>query len=188
VRPTLSGLKREGLPYRGFLYFGLMLTSDGPKVLEYNCRLGDPETEATLLRADFDFAQACARAAAGNLGNLETKWAAGASVCVVIASKGYPGDPETGIRIDGLKEAARVPGVVVFHAGTRQSGGLFRTSGGRVLIVSALGKDIPGARQAAYDAVGRIKIEGSHFRSDIGLKGGRATETAKGRVAETGKS
>jgi len=188
VRPTLSGLKREGLPYRGFLYLGLMLTSDGPQVLEYNCRLGDPETEATLLRADFDFAQACLRAAADNLGNLETKWVAGASVCVVIASKGYPGDPETGIRIDGLKEAAQVPGVVVFHAGTRQSGGVFRTSGGRVLIVSALGTDIAGARKAAYDAVGRIKIEGSHFRSDIGLQDGRAREAAKGKIAETGKN
>jgi len=184
VRPTLRGLQREQRPYRGFLYFGLMLTPDGPKVLEYNCRLGDPETEATLLRADFDFAQACARAVAGDLGKFETKWSAGASVCVVIASKGYPGDPETGIRIDGLKEAGRVPGVVVFHAGTRQSGGVFQTSGGRVLMVSALGMDITGARKAAYDAVRRIKIEGAHFRTDIG---GSSREAAQGRVAEMRK-
>jgi len=187
VRPTLSGLKRDEMPYRGFLYFGLMLTSDGPKVLEYNCRLGDPETEATLLRADFDFAQACVRAVAGKLGNFETKWSAGASLCVVIASKGYPSDPATGIRIDGLEEAARVPGVVVFHAGTRQSGGVFRTTGGRVLMVSALGTDITGARQAAYEAVGRIKIEGSHFRSDIGVRSGPSREAVKGKAAEMRK-
>jgi len=187
VRPTLSGLKRDDIPYRGFLYFGLMLTSDGPKVLEYNCRLGDPETEATLLRADFDFAQACVRAEAGELGNFQTKWSPGASLCVVIASKGYPGDPATGIRIDGLEEAVRVPGVVVFHAGTRQSGGVFQTTGGRVLMVSALGTDITGARQAAYDAVGRIKIEGAHFRSDIGAKSGPSREAVKGKVAEMRK-
>jgi phosphoribosylamine---glycine ligase len=182
AQPTLAGLKQEGLPYRGFLYFGLMLTSDGPKVLEYNCRLGDPETEATLLRADFDFAEACSKAAAGDLGDFEAKWSTGASVCVVIASKGYPGDPETGIPIDGLAEAARVPGVVVFHAGTRQRGGVFETNGGRVLVISALGGDTAGARRGAYEAVSRIKIEGSHFRSDIGQ--GRLAENAKGKVAE----
>ncbi|HXX71672.1 MAG TPA: phosphoribosylamine--glycine ligase [Candidatus Acidoferrum sp.] len=187
VRPTLDGLKHEHMPYRGFLYFGLMLTSDGPKVLEYNCRLGDPETEATLPRADFDFAEACVRAADGGVRNFKTKWSAGASVCVVIASKGYPGDPETGMRIDGLKEAEQVPGVVVFHAGTRQSGGVFQTTGGRVLMISALGGDITGARQAAYDAVSRIKIEGSHFRSDIGVKGWRMKEAAKGKVADMRK-
>ena len=91
--PTLDGLRADGLPYRGFLYFGLMLTAGGPKVLEYNCRLGDPETEAVLLRADFDLAQACMRAARGNLEGFEAKWLPGASMCVVIASKGYPGDP-----------------------------------------------------------------------------------------------
>jgi len=182
VRPTLAGLKREGLPYRGFLYFGLMLTSDGPKVLEYNCRLGDPETEATLRRADFDFALACWKAAADDLRNTETKWSAAPSVCVVIASKGYPGSPETGVPIEGLEEAAKVPGVVIFHAGTRQSGGVFHTSGGRVLVISALGQDMAAARLAAYEAVRRIRIEGAHFRSDIGMKGERGAENAK--VAE----
>jgi len=184
VRPTLAGLKREGLPYRGFLYFGLMLTSDGPKVLEYNCRLGDPETEATLLRADFDFVEACVKAAAGELGSFQAKWSRGASVCVVMASKGYPGDPETGIPITGLDQAARVPGVAVFHAGTRQSGGVFETSGGRVLVVSALGQDLAEARKAAYEAVSRIKIEGSHFRSDIGHQNPRGASNARGKVAE----
>jgi phosphoribosylamine---glycine ligase len=182
VRPTLSGLKAEGLPYRGFLYFGVMLTAQGPKVLEYNCRLGDPETEATLLRADFDFAEACARAAAGDLCNFEARWSAGASVCVVLASKGYPGDPHTGVPIYGLEEAAEVPGVVVFHAGTRRAAAGFQTSGGRVLVVSAMGADMASARQAAYEAAGRITIEGSHFRKDIGVKNGGGTE--RGRAAE----
>jgi len=170
VRPTLAGLKAEGLPYRGFLYFGLMLTAEGPKVLEYNCRLGDPETEATLPRADFDFAQACMKAATGTLAGFQANWSAGASVCVVIASKGYPGDPQTGVPICGLEEAAKVPGVVVFHAGTRRSGEVFQTSGGRVLVVSAVGRDMESARLTAYEAVGRIKIEGSHYRRDIGAK------------------
>jgi len=184
VRPTLTGLRAEGLCYRGFLYFGLMLTDEGPKVLEYNCRLGDPETEATLLRADFDFAGACARAQAADLGNFEARWSAGASVCVVIASKGYPGDPHTGARIYGLEEAAEVPGVVVFHAGTRRSGPGFQTGGGRVLVVSAMGPDLAGARRAAYEAVGRIKIEGSHYRKDIGMRNAGRAEVARGKAAE----
>ena len=179
VRPTLEGLKAEGLPYRGFLYFGLMLTADGPKVLEYNCRLGDPETEATLPRAEFDFAEACMKAATGTLAGFEAKWSAGASVCVVIASKGYPGDPQTGVAIQGLEEAAKVPGVVVFHAGTRRDAGEFVTSGGRVLVVSALGRDMESARRAAYDGVGRIRIEGSHYRSDIGRIGVRTARVVR---------
>jgi len=188
VRPTLAGLRREGLSYRGFLYFGLMLTAEGPKVLEYNCRLGDPETEATLPRAGFDFAQACRKAAAGDLGNFEAKWRAGASVSVVIASKGYPGDPQTGVRIDGLEQAAKVPSVVVFHAGTRRSGAVFETSGGRVLVISALGRDTADARGAAYEAVSRIKIEGSHFRGDIGIKHRTEAEAVKGKVADMRRS
>ncbi len=181
VRPTLEGLQAEGLPYRGFLYFGLMVTADGPKVLEFNCRLGDPETEAILLRADFDFAEACARAAAGALGDFEARWLADPSLCVVIASEGYPGAPRTGVPIYGLEEAAKVPGVVIFHAGTRRSGPRFETSGGRVLVVSATGRDMAGARRAAYEAVGRIRIAGSHYRKDIGGAGAGA---AQGHAAE----
>jgi phosphoribosylamine---glycine ligase len=168
VQPTLRGLKADGMPYRGFLYFGLMLTPQGPKVLEYNCRLGDPETEAVLLRADFDFAQACMQAAAGNLAAFEARWFQGASVCVVIASKGYPGDPQTGIAIEGLDDAAKVPGAVIFHAGTRRDGSFFRTNGGRVLVVSSMGKDLASARIPAYEAARKIKIEGAHYRTDIG--------------------
>lgn len=168
VRPTLAGLAAEGLAYRGFLYFGLMLTADRPKVLEYNCRLGDPETEAVLLRADFDLAEACLRAAQGRLGNFEANWLPGASICVVIASKGYPGNPETGVPIHGLPEAANTPGAVVFHAGTRRSNDGFCTNGGRVLVVSAVGENLASARRQAYDAVSKIHIEGAHYRSDIG--------------------
>jgi phosphoribosylamine--glycine ligase len=170
VQPTLDGLHADGIPYRGFLYFGLMLTPEGPKVLEYNCRLGDPETEAVLLRADFDFAKACMQAALGDLGAIEAKWLPGAGVCVVIASRGYPGDPQTGVEIHGLEDAAKVPGAVVFHAGTRGSGPTCYTSGGRVLVVSAIGEDLAGARRIAYDAASKIKIEGAHFRTDIGAK------------------
>jgi phosphoribosylamine---glycine ligase len=170
VQPTLDGLRADGLPYRGFLYFGLMLTPEGPKVLEYNCRLGDPETEAVLLRADFDFAKACMQAALGDLGVIEAKWLPGAGVCVVIASKGYPGDPQTGVEIHGLEEAAKVTGAVVFHAGTRGSGTTCYTNGGRVLVVSAIGDNLASARGIAYDAASKIKIDGAHYRKDIGVK------------------
>ncbi|MDR3721909.1 MAG: phosphoribosylamine--glycine ligase [Candidatus Acidoferrales bacterium] len=170
VRPTLDGLRADGMAYRGFLYFGLMLTEDGPKVLEYNCRLGDPETEAVLPRADFDLAKACMQAAQGDLSGIEVKWRPGAGVCVVIASKGYPGDPQTGVEIRGLEDAAKVPGAVVFHAGTRGSGSTCYTNGGRVLVVSAMGEDLASARRVAYEAVGKIKIEGAHYRKDIGAK------------------
>ncbi len=168
VRPTLEGLKAEGMPYRGFLYFGLMLTPQGPKVLEYNCRLGDPETEAVLLRANFDFAQGCMQAALGDLAGFQARWSEGASLCVVIASNGYPGDPQTGVAIEGLADAAKVPGAVIFHAGTRWDRDTFRTNGGRVLVVSSTGRDLASARIPAYQAVHKIKIEGAHYRTDIG--------------------
>jgi phosphoribosylamine---glycine ligase len=190
VRPTLAGLRTDEMPYRGFLYFGLMLTADGPKVLEYNCRLGDPETEAVLLRANFDLAEACMLAARGELGAFEAKWFPGASVCVVIASKGYPGDPQTGVPIYGLDEAAKVPGAVVFHAGTRSDGRVFRTNGGRVLVVSSMGGDAASARGSAYEAASKIRIEGSHFRSDIGPRdsGSVTVEKKRAAAADTPKS
>lgn len=171
VRPTLDGLRKDGMAYRGFLYFGLMLTAQGPQVLEYNCRLGDPETEAVLLRADFDFAEACARAARGELAGFNAEWSAGASLCVVVASKGYPANPQLGTSILGLEGASEMPDTVVFHAGTRREGATFRTSGGRVLVVSAKGDDLAAARRAAYSAVERIEIEGSFYRRDIGKRG-----------------
>ena len=183
VRPTLRGLQSDDMPYRGFLYFGLMLTPEGPKVLEYNCRLGDPETEAVLLRADFDLAQACMRAALGTLGAFDAKWFPGASVCVVIASKGYPDHPQTGVPIYGLEDAASVPGAVVFHAGTVRREGVCCTTGGSVLVVSSMGEDSARARRPAYDAASKIRIEGSHYRKDIGPKRRANPETAKGQAA-----
>jgi phosphoribosylamine---glycine ligase len=177
VRPTLAGLERDGMAYKGFLYFGLMLTSEGPKVLEYNCRLGDPETEAILLRADFDLAQACMDAAQGKLGNFKARWSSDASVCIVIASEGYPGNPKSGVPISGLDEAAKVPDSVVLHAGTRLVGDTYVTNGGRVLVVSARGENLLAACRTAYDAISKIWIEGSHYRQDIGVR-----KFAKGRA------
>ena len=183
VRPTLDGLKADGVAYRGFLYFGLMLTSEGPKVLEYNCRLGDPETEAVLLRADFDFGQACLQAATGSLRGFEARWTQGASVCVVIASKGYPADPQTGVVVSGLDDAAKVPSAVVFHAGTKRQGTTCVTSGGRVLVVSAAAESLASARAAAYEAVRRIRIEGSFHRTDIGPKSIARSDASSAKTA-----
>jgi phosphoribosylamine--glycine ligase len=169
VRPTLAGLRKEKVEYRGFIFFGLMLTKDGPKVLEYNCRLGDPETQAILLLADFDFAAACMDAAHGRLDGSSAKWRRGASVCVVIASEGYPSCPVLGKPISGLDEAAKVPNVAVFHAGTRREANHFYTSGGRVLGIAAIGDSLAEAHSAAYDAASRIAIPGAHYRKDIGV-------------------
>lgn len=182
VEPTLAGLREDGIPYRGFLYFGLMITSEGPKVLEYNCRLGDPETEAILLRADFDFAEACMKAATAGLAGMRTHWLPGASACVVIASKGYPGNPVIGVRIDGLEEAANVPGAVVLHSGTRREQGLFYTTGGRVLGVCATGATLSDACAAAYTAVTKIDIRGAHYRTDIGGVKGAKSRSASAQL------
>jgi phosphoribosylamine--glycine ligase len=180
VKPTLRGLEQDGTLYKGFLYFGLMLVARGPKVLEYNCRLGDPETQAILLRADFNLAQACWAAANGELGGLQAEWTSGASVCVVLASEGYPAKPITGIPITGLEDAAKVPGAVVFHAGTRRESSRYYSSGGRILSLCARGTDIGTAAMIAYDSVSKIQVQGSHYRRDIGRR-----VTKKGRaVAE----
>jgi phosphoribosylamine---glycine ligase len=176
VRPTLAGLRKENMGYRGFIFFGLMLTESGPKVLEYNCRLGDPETQSILLRADFDFARACMEAANGKLDRSRAKWLPGASVCVVMASEGYPARPVVGAEISGLEEAGRVRGAVVFHAGTRREHGHYYTSGGRILGVGAVGASLREAAAAAYDATSRIKIPGAHYRRDIGISSGSGSK------------
>ncbi|MGH9711915.1 MAG: phosphoribosylamine--glycine ligase [Candidatus Acidiferrales bacterium] len=170
VKPTLAGLEKDGIPYKGFLYFGLMLTAEGPKVLEYNCRLGDPETQAIMLRADFDFAAACMEAARGNLRTVQANWSPAASVCVVVASQGYPSLPITGVPINGLEEAARESGAVIFHAGTRRDGNNYYTSGGRILGVAAWGESLATSCRISYDSLSRIRIDGAHFRRDIGRK------------------
>jgi phosphoribosylamine--glycine ligase len=184
VKPTLAGLEKDGTPYKGFLYFGLMLTANGPKVLEYNCRLGDPETQAIMLRANFDLAQLCLNAARGEIRGFRTAWAPGASVCVVMASQGYPGNPVTGVPINGLAEASKVPGAVVFHAGTRREEGEYYSSGGRVLSVCARAEIVEDALTVAYYTIGTMSVQGSHYRRDIG-----AEVTKKGRAAaEVSKS
>jgi phosphoribosylamine--glycine ligase len=182
VRPTLAGLRKEKMEYRGFIFFGLMLTNDGPKVLEYNCRLGDPETQAILLRADFDFAAACMAAATGGLDASHAKWTKGASVCVVMASEGYPANPVSGKSIAGLDEAEKVPHVGVFHAGTRREGDNYYTSGGRILGVAAVGESLEAAAQSAYDAASRLKIPGAHYRKDIGTVAAKQSKKAGARA------
>jgi len=182
VRPTLAGLRKEKMEYRGFIFFGLMLTKDGPKVLEYNCRLGDPETQAILLRADFDFAAACMDAARGKLDGAGAKWIPGASVCVVMASEGYPASPVLGKPIVGLEEAEKVPQVAVFHAGTRREGVNYYTSGGRILGVAAVGDSLAGAHRAAYDAASRIRIPGAYYRRDIGVADVKPAVIAEARA------
>jgi len=168
VEPTMRGLAADGIRYQGFLYIGLMLTKNGPKVLEFNCRLGDPEAQAILARVEFDLAEVLADAAAGNLNPERMKWKAGASACVVLASGGYPGKFETGKEIQGLPEAGRLSEVKVLHAGTKRVGDKIVTSGGRVLGVTATGKDLREALDRAYGAVGKIQFVGMHYRKDIG--------------------
>jgi phosphoribosylamine---glycine ligase len=171
VCPTIAGLSEEGIPYTGFLYFGLMLTAYGPMVLEYNCRLGDPEAQAILMRMDFDLAVALHEVACRKLSAFRPAWRPGASACVVMASGGYPDSFETGKRIAGLTEVDALPDVAVFHAGTKREGNDFVTSGGRVLGVTAAGASLDQALQKAYEAVDKIHFEGAHFRRDIGAKG-----------------
>jgi phosphoribosylamine--glycine ligase len=171
VRPTIAGLSEEGIPYTGFLYFGLMLTTDGPMVLEYNCRMGDPETQPLMMRMDFDLAVALDAVASRKLETFRPAWKPGASVCVVMTSGGYPGPYETGKRIEGLAEAKALPDVALFHAGTKRDGDSIVTSGGRVLGVTAAAGDLDHAIRKAYNAVDKIHFAGAHHRTDIGAKG-----------------
>jgi phosphoribosylamine--glycine ligase len=180
VSPTITGLSEEGIPYTGFLYFGLMLTPNGPMVLEYNCRLGDPETQPIMMRMDFDLAVAFDAVASRKLDRFKPAWKPGASVCVVMASGGYPGSIETDKKITGLAEASALPDVAVFHAGTKREGDSIVTSGGRVLGVTATADSLPLAIHKAYEAVNRIHFEGAHCRTDIGAKGDLRTRIPVG--------
>jgi phosphoribosylamine--glycine ligase len=173
VEPTLRGLAGDGIRYQGFLYFGLMLTKAGPKVLEFNCRLGDPETQAIVPRMDFDLAEVLADVAAGRLEPGKLRWKPGASVCVVVASGGYPGKFEAGKTIEGLTGIKLESGVEVFHAGTRREADSIVTSGGRVLGVTAAGPSLDTALAASYRAVSRIQFDGMHYRKDIAAQPSR---------------
>jgi len=167
VEPLVGALRRRGIDYRGVLYAGLILTVDGPRVLEYNVRFGDPETQVVLPRLTEDLTGLLAEAAAGRL-RTEPRFSTDAAVGVVLASEGYPAAPRTGDRIDGLEEAATLEGVTVFHAGTAlDAEGGFVTAGGRVLTVGATGPSIAEARRRAYAAVDRIGWEGMQYRTDI---------------------
>jgi phosphoribosylamine--glycine ligase len=168
VNSTVRGLAAEGCPFRGVLFIGVMLTDAGPKVLEYNARFGDPETQVLIPRLDGDWLAVLHACARGELAQVSLSWRDEAAVCVVMASQGYPGPYEKGFPIDGLDEAERMSGVTVFHAGTeRDPSGRVVTAGGRVLGVTATGIDVPAARRLAYEAVARIRFRGEHHRTDI---------------------
>jgi len=173
VEATLQGLAADGIRYQGFLYIGLMLTKDGPKVLEFNCRLGDPETQAIVARMDFDLAEVLVDIGNCRLDPADVKWKPGASACVVLASGGYPGKFSSGKRIEGLTASSQITGVEVFHAGTKQEGHNLVTAGGRVLGVTAAGPTLEAALRTAYQGAARIHFEGMHYRKDIGAHGSR---------------
>jgi phosphoribosylamine--glycine ligase len=168
IRPTVAGMAAEGREYRGILYAGLMLTADGPRVLEFNCRLGDPETQSVLRRFEGDLAAVFTDAARGRLEPGCMEWKDEVAACVVIAAEDYPGSPRLGDEISGVDEAEALPGVVVFHAGTKRDGDQLLTAGGRVLSVTATGATLADAIDLAYRGVQRVGIRGAHFRSDIG--------------------
>jgi phosphoribosylamine--glycine ligase len=168
VRPAIAGMAAEGREYRGVLYAGLMLTSDGPKVLEFNCRLGDPETQATFLRLDDNFAEIARDAADGALDIGNMNWRKEAVACVVLAAEGYPGSPRKGDEIRGIDDAMALSGVTVYHAGTGLDDGKLTTSGGRVLSVCGRGSTLSEALDAAYGGVSKISFDGMWYRSDIG--------------------
>jgi len=168
IAPAIRGMAREGFPYRGVLYAGLMLTRDGPAVLEFNCRFGDPETQVILPLLDEDLGELLAAAARGELPRREVRVHDRCAVCVVIASEGYPGSYRRGVPISGLDRAAEVPGVVIFEAGTAQDeAGRLLTAGGRVLGVTGCGRSLEEARERAYRACARISFAGMHYRRDI---------------------
>lgn len=183
VRPTLLGCISEGFPFRGILFLGLMMTADGPKVLEYNVRFGDPETQSILVRLETDLVDICEAMLDGRLGELEIEWRAGSSATVVLAAAGYPQSPRKGDAISGIEKAAAVPDVTIFHAGTSlvskkgantsdselpSTVGEFVTSGGRVLGIAAVGETLGEALAKAYSAVERIAWNGMQYRTDIG--------------------
>jgi phosphoribosylamine---glycine ligase len=165
--PAIDGLLRDGIEYKGVLYAGLMLTAAGPKVLEFNCRFGDPETQPLMMRLKSDLLQVLLAVAEERLDQVELKWDERPSVCVVAASGGYPGKYATGVPITGIDAADAMPDVKVFHAGTRMSGGSLVTDGGRVLGVTALGATVAQAAHRAYGAMEKIHFDGMHYRRDI---------------------
>jgi phosphoribosylamine--glycine ligase len=171
IAPTLAGAKREGMPFKGFLFAGIMLTAEGPKLLEYNVRLGDPEAQTLLVRLKSDLLPALVAARDGVLRNFDLRWHETSALTVVMAAQGYPGEPKTGGLIEGLEEAAAVEGVTLFHAGTRRGDdGHIIAAGGRVLNVTASAANLAEARDRAYRAVDRIRWAEGYCRRDIGWR------------------
>ncbi|NLY50741.1 MAG: phosphoribosylamine--glycine ligase [Firmicutes bacterium] len=170
LKPTVAAMVAEGCPYHGVLYAGIMLTSAGPKVLEFNARFGDPEAQVVLPRLETDLVEVAEATLAGRLDSLHLAWRPEAALTVVLASGGNPGRYETGLPIQGLAQAAAQPDALVFHAGTRREGEQVVTAGGRVLAITGMGPDLAAARERAYEAAGMIDFPGLHLRRDIGWR------------------
>lgn len=168
--PTVKAMEKEGRPYKGVLYAGLMITDNGPKVLEYNCRFGDPEAQPIMMRLRNDLVDVLCATVGGKLNKIKLNCENKVALCVVMTSKGYPGDYEKGKEIKGIEDASRLKGVVVFHAGTALNDSKLVTAGGRVIGVTAVGVGIKRAMNKVYEAVSRIKWDGVHYRKDIGAK------------------
>ena len=170
IRPTVAAMAARGTPFKGVLFAGLMITDEGPKLIEYNVRFGDPETQVLMLRLELDLLAALLATADGTLGSVELRWRKDAALTVVMAANGYPGPPQLGSEIEGLEAAAAAEGVEIFHAGTRREGSRFFANGGRVLSVTALGRTVGEAQARAYAAIAKIDWPGGFCRTDIGWR------------------
>jgi phosphoribosylamine--glycine ligase len=170
ARPVVAGMKEEGTDYRGVLYCGLMMTARGPMVLEFNCRFGDPETQAILMRLESDLLEALEAAIEGRVSDGDFRWSSDATVCVVMASGGYPGTFEAGKKIMGLEEAGKMEGIKIFHAGTTARDNAYFTAGGRVLGITSRAPDLNTAVERAYAAAAKVGFEGGHYRRDIAAR------------------
>jgi phosphoribosylamine--glycine ligase len=170
VAPTLAGMEMEGSPYRGFLYFGLMMTPDGPMLLEYNVRLGDPEAQPILMRLRSDLADMLVASRAGQLAAVDVHWSPNPAVCVVLTSRGYPAKPDIDKTITGFEAVETLGGAKIFHAATRVQDHQLLTAGGRVMGVTATAQDLPSAIERAYAGVNKLQFDGMHYRKDIGAK------------------
>ncbi len=169
-KPTVSALKKEGREFKGIIYFGLMITQEGPKVIEYNARFGDPETQVILPRLDSDLLEIFEACVDGNLDNIDVKWKDNAAACVILASGGYPESYQKGFVIEGIEECTNKDDIFVYHAGTANKDGKFITNGGRVLGITGIGKNLDEAIKKAYEGVKLVKFDSVHFRKDIGIK------------------
>ena len=179
IQPTVAAMAARGMPFKGVLFAGLMITADGPKLIEYNVRFGDPETQVLMMRLDSDLLAALKATADGTLAGHEPRWRDDAALTVVLAANGYPGTPLKGTEIRGLDAARATPGVEIFHAGTRREGDKILADGGRVLNVTARGATVADAQAQAYAAIAKIDWPGGFCRHDIGW---RAVAREKGRV------